>query len=101
MAAPKKWHEMYADAGDKHPIARILRREWVEWNRAVHRERRRLRRRALLAVLGRRCGICGRRIRSLRDLHIDHIVPLARGGSSARENLQAAHALCNQQKGAR
>jgi 5-methylcytosine-specific restriction endonuclease McrA len=32
---------------------------------------------------------------------IDHIVPIAKGGKHVRENLQLAHKLCNQRKGAR
>lgn len=47
-----------------------------------------------------RCGICGKRIgRALT--HIDHIVPLAKGGSHTQDNLQLSHARCNLKKGAR
>lgn len=48
-----------------------------------------------------RCGICGGLI-SRRKKHpdpyalsVDHIVPLARGGSNEPTNLQAAHLRCN------
>ena len=47
------------------------------------------------------CGICRERIEPWEDMHVDHIVPKARGGSSERSNLQAAHATCNLRKGAR
>ena len=32
---------------------------------------------------------------------VDHITPLARGGTDEDSNLRAAHAACNQRKGAR
>jgi len=53
------------------------------------------------------CGICGEPI-DLRakapngdSVSLDHIVPMARGGSHTRRNVQAAHLACNQFKGAR
>ena len=33
------------------------------------------------------------------DVHVDHVMPLARGGDDAFENLQLLHASCNQVKG--
>ena len=53
------------------------------------------------------CGICGDDIAlSLRwpdamSLSIDHIIPLARGGTNEDHNLQPAHLRCNFRKGAR
>lgn len=53
---------------------------------------------------GWRCGICGRRISRRRrwpdplSVSLDHIVPLALGGSHTRANAQASHLRCNQQK---
>lgn len=32
--------------------------------------------------------------------HMDHVVPLALGGPHTLDNLQVAHAVCNQRKGA-
>ncbi len=42
------------------------------------------------------CGIC----RDFIDFeyHIDHIIPLAKGGAHAQENLQVAHPACNIRK---
>lgn len=53
------------------------------------------------------CGLCAKQIDP--DLRhpdpmspsIDHIVPLAAGGSDVPVNLQAAHLVCNTRKGAR
>lgn len=52
------------------------------------------------------CGICGEEIddRPWPDplcRSLDHIVPVARGGSHSQENLQWTHLVCNQRKGAR
>ena len=35
------------------------------------------------------------------EIHVDHIQPLAGGGTSERDNLQAVHSTCNLRKGAR
>lgn len=47
----------------------------------------------------RLCGICNEYIED--KYHIDHIVPLAKGGLHAQDNLQLAHPICNMSKGAR
>lgn len=44
-----------------------------------------------------RCVSCG----SWKDLHVDHIVPRAQGGSDDPENLQVLCAGCNMRKGAK
>jgi 5-methylcytosine-specific restriction endonuclease McrA len=50
------------------------------------------------------CGICQGEIdynlhwRDPMSFVVDHIVPLARGGSDTRDNKQAAHRHCNRQK---
>jgi 5-methylcytosine-specific restriction endonuclease McrA len=46
------------------------------------------------------CGICGHDVDPL-DFHIDHVVPLSRGGEHSYTNTQPAHPLCNKRKGAR
>lgn len=47
------------------------------------------------------CHLCGKRIASAADAHVDHVVPVAAGGSSDLNNLRAAHARCNLRRGAR
>jgi 5-methylcytosine-specific restriction endonuclease McrA len=45
------------------------------------------------------CGICGKPA-DRDDWHLDHIVPLSKGGEHSYANTQVSHSLCNQQKGA-
>jgi 5-methylcytosine-specific restriction endonuclease McrA len=44
------------------------------------------------------CGICGDDVDPMR-FHVDHIVPLARGGEHTYANVQTAHPTCNVRKG--
>lgn len=90
-----------------------MRKEWRDKNKQKIRERW-LRRRARKLNAGREmidlneilkqsrglCGICGHPL-DLFGIEFDHIIPLARGGSHTRENLQAAHSRCNRAKGAK
>ena len=47
------------------------------------------------------CALCGEALGPSDDLlHIDHIMPLARGGRTEQSNLQVVHRVCNQKKGA-
>lgn len=50
--------------------------------------------------LGHYCGICGEPLDSIDEATVDHVVPLARGGSNRFENLQLAHPDCNTHRGA-
>ena len=56
---------------------------------------------------GWRCQICGGKIRQYKKTPhphsptIDHIIPLAAGGTHERKNVQAAHFICNSEKGTR
>jgi len=44
------------------------------------------------------CGICHRRV-SCEAFHVDHIVPLVKGGKHSYENTQLTHPRCNLLKG--
>lgn len=43
------------------------------------------------------CGICGGDVDPGR-FHLDHIVPLSKGGAHTYENTQPAHPACNLRK---
>lgn len=45
------------------------------------------------------CHLCGQWV-SVHDMTLDHVVPLARGGSHTYDNIKLAHAVCNSKKGA-
>lgn len=47
------------------------------------------------------CHICNQPILERRDLHFDHVIPLAKGGPHAADNIRPSHARCNLAKGAR
>jgi len=46
------------------------------------------------------CGVCSERV-DPADFHVDHVIPLARGGEHSYANTAPAHPLCNLRKGAR
>lgn len=50
----------------------------------------------VLAVHGRWCYLCESPIGD--DLHLDHVVPLVRGGAHSFANLRPTHQHCNQSK---
>lgn len=55
----------------------------------------------LIVRQGALCPLCGERLpASATDIEIDHIVPVARGGSEEEQNLQAVCKPCNRRKGA-
>jgi 5-methylcytosine-specific restriction endonuclease McrA len=46
------------------------------------------------------CQLCGGPVER-DDVHLDHILPVSKGGATTLRNLQVAHAVCNIRKGAR
>jgi len=63
----------------------------------------------VIATYGGNCYICGLAIDFMsprkaglpgweNGLHIDHLLPLAKGGSDTLENVRPAHGVCNLQK---
>ncbi len=56
---------------------------------------------AILERFGMVCHICGNEIGSRAMLHMDHVIPLSRGGHHSEDNIRPSHAFCNTRKGAR
>ena len=54
----------------------------------------------ILEAQGHRCAYCRADLRQARK-HVDHVIPLARGGSNGRANLQYLCAPCNHAKNAK
>ncbi len=44
------------------------------------------------------CGICGLKVDPDSKWHIDHVIPLSKGGLHSYDNVQLAHAHCNLSK---
>ena len=67
----------------------------------------------VLSLYGALCHICeepidlnapktvGKGLGWEKGLHIDHLVPISKGGSDTLENVRPAHGLCNLSKGAK
>lgn len=88
----KKWRYANPDKQSEYQLARLsrLRGQFVE--------------RVYRSVLFRRdkglCGLCGKKV-DPANWHMDHIVPLSRGGEHSYANTQVSHPFCNVSKGAR
>jgi len=110
-AKRKAWRKKWKKANPQ----KVLKTN-AAWRRAhpefdvVHDERRRARRAAVPNAFGARdlreakevsCGICAYCLRPTKHLTIDHVTPLARGGSHTPENIVMACRSCNSKKGAR
>lgn len=102
------WERTYAKHREKH-FAR--QRRWAQENptaAAANRDRRRAKEfgaegvytkddvRDLLATQGRFCRYCQS---PLKKFHVDHFIPLARGGSNWPSNLVLSCPSCNYSKG--
>lgn len=89
--------------------AQIESRVWLEWHRSRGtcprcQPGRKITpdlKTQVLSRYGRVCGICGEPIGKGEPMHIDHVLPVAKGGRTILENLQPAHPACNLRKGAR
>ena len=58
-------------------------------------------RRKVMRRDGYTCQICGKRMPDEVGLHVDHIVPIAKGGKTVESNLQVLCSKCNGRKGAK
>jgi 5-methylcytosine-specific restriction endonuclease McrA len=88
-------------------------RRWAKANpmrRAAVEGKRRARKResfigpvdyaAVVSAANGICALCGEAVAN-EPAHIDHVTPLAVGGSHTQDNLQFTHARCNLAKGAK
>lgn len=55
--------------------------------------------RQLIQENGAVCSICGKPFSNMKEITIDHIVPLSKGGATTKDNCQLACLKCNQEKG--
>lgn len=46
------------------------------------------------------CYLCGKKVKK-SERHLDHVIPLSRGGAHSEENLRVTHGRCNLIKGAK
>lgn len=44
------------------------------------------------------CHICGKKV-SRKDMSLDHLIPIAKGGKHCASNVKLAHLQCNRQRG--
>jgi 5-methylcytosine-specific restriction endonuclease McrA len=99
-----------SNRGDRYCSSECARRHRKEVERRRHRAaitgvpRDRYTLSEIAVRDGFRCGLCKRRVRMdlivphPRAPTVDHIVPLSKGGSDLRTNLQLAHFICNSRK---
>jgi 5-methylcytosine-specific restriction endonuclease McrA len=48
-------------------------------------------------LYGMMCGICWQPV-TFEEMHVDHIIPLSKGGRHSYKNVQASHPACNLKK---
>lgn len=94
------WFKRYQEANRGKAVAYAAKRRALQFNGTVRPDLvqafiQRIRNKKLAA-----CYYCGKRM-SGRMAHIDHIVPLSKGGKHCVENLCASCAPCNRSKSAK
>lgn len=70
-----------------------------KWRRAKSLSRR-WQRNHLIAKYGNQCYLCADKFKTIKDITLDHWVPLSKSGEDILENYRLAHLKCNQLKGA-
>lgn len=103
-SAARQWRE------ENRERDRELHRQWAQENPLKAREAGRRRKARMKDAIvekvdysliieqyGYVCHICNRAI-DPKDLHMDHVHPIARGGAHSYENLRPSHGVCNTRK---
>ena len=111
VAACRAYYESHTES------ARQRRMEWEKRNpelvrlgKKAYKHRRRAKQalggsfiardvQEILQLQKHKCAICRKKLG--RTHHVDHIIPLAKGGTNDRRNIQIAHPRCNTQKAAK
>jgi 5-methylcytosine-specific restriction endonuclease McrA len=94
--------ELYAELGRTHANRRRARK--LENGFEPYTEKQ------MIDTYGLLCNICAEPINFIaarkvgargweRGLHIDHVIPLSKGGADTLENIRPTHGLCNLKKG--
>ena len=52
----------------------------------------------LIDKYGNLCYLCGEAFYDMKQISVDHVVPLSEGGADEITNLRLAHVLCNNRK---
>jgi 5-methylcytosine-specific restriction endonuclease McrA len=101
----RKRKKRAANPGGENHHSRAWRKanpeKWALRNRENQRRRRGdkpVNYSAIIERDGMVCHICTDPIEGLTDLHMDHVIPLARGGAHHEDNIKPSHALCNMRK---
>jgi len=69
----------------------------AERHREKQSRRKHIKRKLIYARDGGICYLCGLAT-DPRDFHIDHVIPVARGGPNTPDNLKTTHPACNMAK---
>jgi len=78
--------------------------KWIKRNMDVEREKEKMTPTLRYSVLERdgfKCVACGRSQSDSVKLHVDHFIPLSKGGKTEPKNLRTLCAECNHGKGGR
>lgn len=78
---------------------RRSREDWMKFESKKDTKCRQFIKRQLINSGGAICGICGKPITNMKEVTIDHIVPISKGGLTTLENCRLAHLRCNQERG--
>ena len=90
----KEWRKFVESYIEKAPVHY---EHYVHPTRKEYEKNREKIRKTIIKRDGKKCKICGSR----RQLEIDHINPIAMGGTNDLNNLQVLCRHCNRSKGAR
>jgi 5-methylcytosine-specific restriction endonuclease McrA len=96
-----------AEYREENREAIYARRDWEKHEEGLRRRRAKKLEAYVAAVVSDEivkrdqgiCGICSKPI--MGKLELDHVIPLARGGTHEPDNVQLAHSSCNRKKHAR